>query len=674
MIIKNKRLLLASTSVLAILAWVFLRPATETAVEQSAPAPKPAAPQQMIPKPEQAPPVQTANQLNPYSDCPDTSEHAGLVRTELAEQLKPLLASGTTVSELLQYDVAGAVLPRAYANSIALAIQQKGLQKLNIKQPNVLDLLANRLKQEKQSAPEQFAKALAADEDFQVFVPLDFGTIMSSAYISPSLIFLRLSPKIPAAEFNTLIAGKTFSPLEIAVAIELQLPETHVLQLIAQGRDLTEFPAGYQSNQVNTPTWNLADIAAVNWQPKVLAALKRQGVVPTSIEGVVTGLDFALFSKPSRNLDLEKQPDLAKQLKQAQQDTVAYLLQEGYWAHGYLSKEGEWRFSSDFLNTINFKGTEILALLPTELQQSDKTASVFRSSGVKTIPLPAGSGLAAWVATENQQKALTKQTRQRCENEKSQLLEQEGLLTTQAIDTQIYKLREKQPIAEIALSQLHQQDPAWVAWHWRRGGAREGDANQLLRDQLEPLIQQPAELAAFLQTTELDSNTTAWLLANLIDKPDLVAAFNQRFAPKAPSFLYPLFQRLNQGELKALAVAGYDFALQDSYGRNLYMWAFYSSPDAALFMLEQGVSPFAQTIGPDALDMALDASYLQRQLHPALPKILAQLTDAEPSHLSRFKRLALYRPELYQAILTIKPDLKLPADTQPNALLSPPLW
>ena len=226
-------------------------------------------------------------------------------------------------------------------------------------------------------------------------------------------------------------------------------------------------------------------------------------------------------------------------------------------------------------------------------------------------------------------------------------------------------------VAEIALAPLHQQDPAWVAWHWRRGGAREGDANQRLRDQLEPLIQQPAELAAFLQTTELDSNTTAWLLANLINKPDLVAAFNQRFAPKAPSFLYPLFQRLNQGELKALAEAGYDFALQDSYGRNLYMWAFYSSPEAVIFMLEQGVSPFAQTIGPDALDMALEASYLERKLHPALPKILAQLTDAEPSHLSRLKRLALYRPELYQAILTIKPDLKLPADTQPNTLLSP---
>ncbi len=667
MISKNNRLLLALTSGLAILAWVLLPPAAETAVEHSAPAPKPA--EQMTPEPA---PVQTATQLNPYKSCPNPSEYPDTQQTKLVAQLLPLLESGKTAAELLQYDLAGAVLPMAYAESIAEAMQQQSLQTLNIQQANALDSLAERLKQQ-QSQPEQMAKVLAADENFQVFVPIGFGTIMSSAYLSPSLTFLQLSRNMSAAEFNTLIAGKTFSPLEIAVALELQLPETHLLQLIAQGRDLTKFPAGYQSDQANTPTWNLADIAAVNWQPKVLAALKRQGVVPTSIEGVVTGLDFALFSKPSRHLDLEKQPALAQQLQQAQRETVAYLLQEGYWAHGYLSKEGEWRFYTDFLNAINFDGKEILPLLPAALQADDKAARVFRASGVKTIPIPADSGLAAWVARENQQKAFAKQTKLECENAKRQLIEQEGLLSIEAIEEQIYKLREKQPIAEIALAPLHQQDPAWVAWHWRRGGASEGSADQQLQDKLEPLLHQPAELAAFLQTTELDSNTTAWLLMKLIEKPDLLAEFNQRFAPKAPSFLYPLFQRLNQSELKAFAEAGYDFALQDSYGRNLYMWAFYASPDAVLFMLEQGVSPFAQTIGPDALDMALEASYLERKLHPALPKILAQLTDAEPSHLARFKRLALYRPELYQAILTIKPDLKLPADTQPNALLSPPL-
>ena len=127
-------------------------------------------------------------------------------------------------------------------------------------------------------------------------------------------------------------------------------------------------------------------------------------------------------------------------------------------------------------------------------------------------------------------------------------------------------------------------------------------------------------------------------------------------------------------ELKALLDAGYDLSLQDLYGRNLYMWAFRASPEAVLLMLQHGVSPFAQQLGPDALDLALEASYLQRELHPALPQILAQLTDPEPSHLARLQRLALYRPDLYQAILKIKPDLQIPPGTKPNELLSPPMF
>jgi len=673
---KNKMLLLAVGAALAVSAWYFLQPAGVNAVEPAVPvATKSAAvPSHPVPT-SAAPPAQTAAQLNPYGDyCPTIAQPVAM-QGSLADQLLPLLQSGKTPAELLQYDLTPSVWYIQYANTIAEVMQQRAAQVLNIQHGNFLEMLVIRQQQEQNDNPLQVARELAADENFQVFTP-HLGTIHGSSLLSPSLMFLQLSAKVPADEFNKLIAGKTFSPLEIAVALELQLPETHLLQLVAQGRDLAEFPVGYSNQHTGTPAWNLADVAATQWQPKVLKALKQQGVVPSSIEGVVTGLDFALFSKPSRSLDLSNQPELQQRLKQAQRNTVAYLLNEGYWAHGYQSENGIWRFGNHFLNAINFDGKDILALLPSEHVSAAQAASVFRRLNVKPQPIPAGTALANWVQAHKQAGTLAKQAKQQCHAGKQQLIAQEGLLSRELIQDHIFKLRAGQPGAAMALAPLHQQDPAWVAWHWQLGGAPEGDTNEQLRDQISQRMEDQAELAAFLQKTELDSNTTAWLLMELVRQPSLLQAFNQRFAPKAPTFLYSLFSSdplsaQHQAELKALTEAGYDFALQDLYGRNLFQWAFLASPQAVLFMLQQGVSPFAPALGPDALDMALEASYLQRQLHPALPQILAQLKDPEPSHLARLKRLELYRPDVYQAVLALKPDLQLPPDTKPNELLSP---
>jgi hypothetical protein len=606
-------------------------------------------------------------ELSPYANCPETGAHPVDVQNQLTELLLPLLTNGKTPAELLRYDLSGAMWYMAYAESIAQALQIMGSKTLNIQEPSMLDMLAERVQQELSDSPEELARVLAADEDFQVFVPVGLGTWGGSAYLSPSLLFLQLADKIPAAEFKRLIAGKTFTPLEIAVAMQSQLPTEPLLQLLAQGRDLDQFPAGYHNYQARTPVWNLADVAAMHWQPAVLKALKQQGVVPSNIEGVVTGLDFALFTEPSRHLELEKNPALQSRLKQAQRDTIAYLLEEGYWAHGYQRDNGNWYFGNNFLNAGRFDSTEILALLP-----AVAPAKVFRRVELQPLPVPAGTVLADWVAKQKQAKAQTAELRQQCQAGKQQLLTDEALLSREAIQEQIFSWRDGKAPAEEAIAPLHQRDPAWVAWHWQMGGARQLDADPTLRDQLTDLLHEPAELMAFLQKTELDSGTTAWLLMEVMPKPELVPAFTQRFAPKAPAYLYPGYGFKPEQDLQALLDAGFDLSIQDLYGRNLFSWAFQTSPETVLLLLNAGLSPFVQPLGPDALDLALEDSYLQRKLHPALPQILAQLTDPEPSHLARLKRLALYRPDLYQSVLQLKPDLKLPADTKPNELLGPP--
>lgn len=612
-------------------------------------------------------PALSAAQLSPYAICPDTGSHVADSEKSLAEHLLPLLQAGKTPAELLQYDVTAAIWYMQYAESIAEAMHIIGATALDIRKPSVLDALAERINQELNGNPAEFARSLVAGDDFQVFVPVGLGTLNGSTLISPSLLFLQLSHKIPAPEFQQLIAGKSFSPLEIAVAMQLRLPETHLLQLVAQGRDLAKFPVGYHHYQSRTPVWNLADIAAMLWQPAVLKALKQQDVVPTRLEGVVTGLDFALFTEPPRHLDVEKDPDLLQQFKQAQRDTVTYLLNEGYWAHGYQTADGSWFFGNNFLNAGRFRAEDILALLP-----AGAPATTFRRVELKPQPVPAGTALADWVAKQIQRNAQGKQALQQCLAEQNQLLTQEALLSRNAIQEQIFLWRDGKPLEELTLAPLHQRDPAWLAWHWQMGGAPQQDADATLREQLWDHIHDPAELAAFLQKTELDSSTTAWLLAEIMRKPALWPAFEQRFAPKAPAYLYPGYEFKADTEFKALLDAGFDLGIQDLYGRNLFHWAFRTSPDAVVFLLSHGLSPFAQALGPDALDLALEHSYLQRELHPALPLILSQLTDPEPSHLARLKRLQLYRPDLYQAVLKLKPDLQLPPETTPNELLSPP--
>lgn len=237
--------------IIAGLVWYFCQPTTgsSAANQQSAPSSSLAG---SGATPNQAKHISHAAkkrtaELSPYASCPETGAHPGDIQQQLSEQLLPLLANGKTPAELLHYDMRGAIWQMAYSESVAQAMQIIGSKTLNIQKPSLLDLLANRLQQELSDSPEQFARVLAADEDFQVFVPMEFGTWGGSAYLSPSLLFLQLGDKIPAVEFKRLIAGKTFSPLEIAVAIQSRLPTEHLLQLLSQGRDLDQFPAGYHS-------------------------------------------------------------------------------------------------------------------------------------------------------------------------------------------------------------------------------------------------------------------------------------------------------------------------------------------------------------------------------------------------------------------------------------------
>ena len=95
---------------------------------------------------------------------------------------------------------------------------------------------------------------------------------------------------------------------------------------------------------------------------------------------------------------------------------------------------------------------------------------------------------------------------------------------------------------------------------------------------------------------------------------------------------------------------GFSLQLQDIHGRNLYPQAFAAGSDAVALLLEEGVVVDLPAVGPDALDLALDQSYRDRKLHPALVTIMQKIGKPEASHFSRLRRLQQYQPIVFTAL------------------------
>ena len=95
---------------------------------------------------------------------------------------------------------------------------------------------------------------------------------------------------------------------------------------------------------------------------------------------------------------------------------------------------------------------------------------------------------------------------------------------------------------------------------------------------------------------------------------------------------------------------GFSLHLQDIHGRNLYPQAFAAGPDAVALLLEEGVAVDVPAVGPDALDVALDRSYRDKKLHPAVLTIMQKVGKPEASHLSRLRRLQQYQPEVFTTL------------------------
>lgn len=149
---------------------------------------------------------------------------------------------------------------------------------------------------------------------------------------SPSTLLILTAEHLTLEEFESVLSRHTFTVNEVATALLSDLP-TPYLDLIIKNTQLIE------STPIigNADFYNLADLATNMFNVDALKLLEKHDVKPTNQPGVLTALDIAVINLPR---DARMYEDLAS-FPERYLDTIKYLKDKGYKAHGKLREENE---------------------------------------------------------------------------------------------------------------------------------------------------------------------------------------------------------------------------------------------------------------------------------------------------------------------------------------------
>jgi len=439
-------------------------------------------------------------------------------------------------------------------------------------------------------------------------------------YLEPSGRLDNFQPKtrmlamaIHQQQFDKVIAGLRFLPRDYSFLFSQSLNAQQLEQLLLQTDDL----------QSRHNLLNLADMAVYHFRDDLLPVLARYQILPSRRDGLFSAMDFA-FSSTWRQKGWDD-----NQRRQRQQATIQFLQQLGYPLHGELhttkngraflqvSALGEPRFVSYDEDLINLAKAQQLLPLQT---------------------LPAPEPLRALLKQYQQLDQQQQQIKTVCQAEQDAAQTAQGLWSENEMLYQLDKLTQQHSAGELPRL-LHQQDPGLLAFYWQ---------------------QQDTGLATSYGDVP---STEAEFVKAIADNPDLeqaadlllVLSMQPQWAKHWPnglavSTLENMLTYEGTQHWQVMQQNGFDLGITDTKGRNLYPLAFADSAEAVSLLINAKVPLQQNSLGPDALDLALDASYLQQKLHPALFYILQETESLEPSHLARLKRLQQYRPALFQQI------------------------
>lgn len=456
-------------------------------------------------------------------------------------------------------------------------------------------------------------------------------------YLEPSGRLHNFQPKtimlamaLHQQQFDKAIMGLRFLPRDYSYLFSIALNAQQTEQLLKQ----TDAP------QSRLNLMNLADMAVYHFRDDLLPLLARYQILPSRNDGLYSAMDIAFSSTWSRKDWTEKER------KQHQQSTIAFLQQLGYPLHGELqtSKNGRPLLQVFGINERYISYDEDLINLA-QAQQLLPLQNL-------PAPEPLRSLLKQYQQLEQQQQ----QIKSACQAERDAELSAQGLWSGSEVVNQLDRLEHLHSPGELP-QLLHQLDPALLAFYWQQ------QDTELLAQ-----FEVPGTEAEFVKVinNNPDPEQAAALLLALSMQPKWAKHWPNGLAV---SQLEHMINYEGSKHWQQLQQNGFDLSITDTKGRNLYPLAFADSAEAVSLLINAKVPLQQNPLGPDALDLALDASYLQQQLHPALFYILQETERLRPSHLSRLKRLQQYRPALFQQL---QAQFKLPDLTAatPNPMLS----
>lgn len=433
-------------------------------------------------------------------------------------------------------------------------------------------------------------------------------------------------------QFEEAIIGLRFHPRDyqdfLAGEKILTLPQ---LKLLLQQTDDLNARIGLR---------NLADQAVYFLRPDLLTLLASYQILPSRKDGLYSAMDIA-FSSPWRQKGWSNQ-----QRRAQQQATIQYLQQLGYPLHAVLktTKNNRHYLQVHALQDSGF------------ISYDEDLISLAKAQQLLPLQsLPAPEPLRALLKQYQQLNQQQQQIKTACQAEQDAELTAQGLWTEQEMINQLDELTQQHNVGELP-QLLQQQDPALLAFYWQQ------QDTELLNSYGEV----PRSEAEFVKaiTDNPAPEQAAELLLPLSMHPEWAKHWPNGLAVSQLEHFV-----MYESYLQQLQQNGFDLGITDSRGRNLYPLAFADSAEAVSLLINAKVPLQQNPLGPDALDLALDASYLQQKLHPALFYILQETERLRPSHLSRLKRLQQYRPALFQQM---QAQFKLPDLTAvtPNPMLS----
>ncbi len=433
-------------------------------------------------------------------------------------------------------------------------------------------------------------------------------------------------------QFDEALTGLRFSPRDYSMLLGELLNTRQLEQLLQQTDDL----------QSRHNLLNLADLAVYHFRDDLLPLLARYQVLPSRQDGLFSAMDLA-FSSRWR----QKGWDEAKR-RQRQQATIQFLQNLGYPLHGELN------------TTKNGKAfLQVSAVVEPRFISYDEDL-INLAQAQQLLPLQsltASEPLRSLLRHYQQLDLQQQQIKTACLAEQDAVLSAQGLWSESEVVNLLDKLTQQHSVGELP-QRLHQSDPALLAFYWQQ---QDTETTTSYGDI-------PSTEAEFVKA--IADNPSPRQAADLL----LVLTMQPQWAKHWPngltvSSLENLLTYEGTKHWQVMQQNGFDLGITDTKGRNLYPLAFADSAETVSLLINAKVPLQQNPLGPDALDLALDASYLQQQLHPALFYILQETERLRPSHLSRLKRLQQYRPALFQQL---QAQFRLPDLTAatPNPMLS----